>query len=195
MLGIGLMLFCLRGLFDRSLHVDRFLRPAFWSLNIGPGDDGLPVAAPRRHLPGVREHLEGPVVRAIARGDPFAADGRPSSGCVVPGDIVFAAGSVFLAVYALFLLRRPASRRAAGRRPARMKLTAFTDYSLRVLVYLAAAPDRRATIAEICARVRHQGEPPDQGGPPPRPRRLGRDDARQGRRAAPGAAGARDPRR
>jgi nitric oxide reductase subunit B len=33
------------------------------------------------------------------------------SGCVVPGDIVFAAGSVFLAVYALFLLRRPASRR------------------------------------------------------------------------------------
>ena len=31
-----------------------------------------------------------------------------------------------------------------------MKLTAFTDYSLRVLVYLAAAPERRATIAEIC---------------------------------------------
>ena len=32
-----------------------------------------------------------------------------------------------------------------------MKLTAFTDYSLRVLVYLAAAPERRATIAEISA--------------------------------------------
>lgn len=30
-----------------------------------------------------------------------------------------------------------------------MKLTAFTDYSLRVLIYLAAQPDRRATIAEI----------------------------------------------
>ena len=30
-----------------------------------------------------------------------------------------------------------------------MKLTAFTDYSLRVLVYLAADPTRRATIAEI----------------------------------------------
>lgn len=30
-----------------------------------------------------------------------------------------------------------------------MKLTAFTDYSLRVLIYLAAAPTRRATIAEI----------------------------------------------
>ena len=32
-----------------------------------------------------------------------------------------------------------------------MKLTAFTDYSLRVLVYLAANPARRATIAEIGA--------------------------------------------
>jgi Rrf2 family nitric oxide-sensitive transcriptional repressor len=30
-----------------------------------------------------------------------------------------------------------------------MKLTAFTDYSLRVLIFLAAEPDRRATIAEI----------------------------------------------
>jgi Rrf2 family nitric oxide-sensitive transcriptional repressor len=30
-----------------------------------------------------------------------------------------------------------------------MKLTAFTDYSLRVLIYLAAQPQRRATIAEI----------------------------------------------
>ena len=32
-----------------------------------------------------------------------------------------------------------------------MKLTAFTDYSLRVLMYLAAAPTQRATIAEIAA--------------------------------------------
>lgn len=30
-----------------------------------------------------------------------------------------------------------------------MKLTAFTDYSLRVLIYLAAQPQKRATIAEI----------------------------------------------
>jgi Rrf2 family nitric oxide-sensitive transcriptional repressor len=30
-----------------------------------------------------------------------------------------------------------------------MKLTAFTDYSLRVLIYLAAAPAQKATIAEI----------------------------------------------
>jgi Rrf2 family nitric oxide-sensitive transcriptional repressor len=32
-----------------------------------------------------------------------------------------------------------------------MKLTAFTDYSLRVLIYVAAQPQRRATIADIAA--------------------------------------------
>ena len=32
-----------------------------------------------------------------------------------------------------------------------MKLTAFTDYSLRVLIYLAAQPQARATIAEVAA--------------------------------------------
>jgi Rrf2 family transcriptional regulator, nitric oxide-sensitive transcriptional repressor len=30
-----------------------------------------------------------------------------------------------------------------------VRLTTFTDYSLRVLIFLAAEPDRRATIAEI----------------------------------------------
>ncbi|HKB53702.1 MAG TPA: Rrf2 family transcriptional regulator [Ramlibacter sp.] len=32
-----------------------------------------------------------------------------------------------------------------------MKLTAFTDYSLRVLIYLAAQPKQRATIAMIAS--------------------------------------------
>lgn len=32
-----------------------------------------------------------------------------------------------------------------------MKLTSFTDYSLRVLMYLATEPERRATVAEISA--------------------------------------------
>jgi len=30
-----------------------------------------------------------------------------------------------------------------------MKLTAFTDYSLRVLIHLAAGPPRRSTVAEL----------------------------------------------
>lgn len=32
-----------------------------------------------------------------------------------------------------------------------MKLTTFTDYSLRVLIYLAARPERRGTVAEVAA--------------------------------------------
>ena len=35
MLGIGLMLFCLRGLFARSRHADRYLAWTFRGLNIG----------------------------------------------------------------------------------------------------------------------------------------------------------------
>ena len=33
-----------------------------------------------------------------------------------------------------------------------MRLTAYTDFSLRVLMYLAMYPDRRPTIAEIAER-------------------------------------------
>jgi Rrf2 family transcriptional regulator, nitric oxide-sensitive transcriptional repressor len=32
-----------------------------------------------------------------------------------------------------------------------MRLTRFTDYSLRVLMYVAVQPGRRVTIAEIAA--------------------------------------------
>jgi nitric oxide reductase subunit B len=40
----------------------------------------------------------------------------------VPGDIVFAAGSVLLALYALHLLRRPSAQRLSfGARPAAAK--------------------------------------------------------------------------
>lgn len=34
-----------------------------------------------------------------------------------------------------------------------MKLTAFTDYSLRLLIYLAADPQRRTTIAQVCGAI------------------------------------------
>ena len=35
-----------------------------------------------------------------------------------------------------------------------MRLTTFTDYSLRVLLYVATAPEGRATIAEIAKKYR-----------------------------------------
>ena len=35
-----------------------------------------------------------------------------------------------------------------------MRLTAFTDYSLRVLIYVAAAPEGRATVGEIARAFR-----------------------------------------
>ena len=45
-----------------------------------------------------------------------------------------------------------------------MKLTAFTDYSLRVLIFLADGARRPSHDRRDLERVRHLGEPPDQGG-------------------------------
>ncbi|MBS0446870.1 MAG: nitric-oxide reductase large subunit [Proteobacteria bacterium] len=109
MLGIGLMLFCLRGLFDRALHADRLLKPAFWSLNIG-----LAMMVFLSLLPaGIYQAYE-----AISKGlwyarSPEVIHSKLMETLVwlrVPGDIVFAAGSLFLGVYALYLLRRPSTR-------------------------------------------------------------------------------------
>jgi nitric oxide reductase subunit B len=104
MLGIGLMLFCLRGLFERSLHADRWLKPAFWSLNIG-----LAMMVFLSLLPAgiVQAHA------SITQGLWFARSPELVHSALmealvwlrVPGDIVFAAGSACLAVYALKLLR------------------------------------------------------------------------------------------
>ncbi|MEO6281691.1 nitric-oxide reductase large subunit [Roseateles sp.] len=104
MLGIGLMLFCLRGLYDRSLHADKYLKPAFWSLNIGlammvfmsllPAGIYQAWASMSKGLWYARspEIVHSPVMETLVW-------------LRVPGDIVFAAGSVFLAVYAYKLLR------------------------------------------------------------------------------------------
>jgi nitric oxide reductase subunit B len=121
MLGIGLMLFCLRGLYDRALHADKFLKPAFWSLNIG-----LAMMVFMSLLPaGIYQ-----AYHAIQTGLWYARSPEViHSGVMetlvwlrVPGDIVFAAGSVLLAVYAMYLLR-PTSRRQApaGAIPAAAK--------------------------------------------------------------------------
>ena len=106
MLGIGLMLFCLRGLYARSLHADRYLSWTFWSLNIG-----LAMMVFGSLLPaGIYQAWA-----SIAHGLWFARSPAIVHSPVmetlvwmrVPGDVVFAVGGVLLAVYAGMLLRRP----------------------------------------------------------------------------------------
>jgi nitric oxide reductase subunit B len=107
MLGIGLMLFCLRGLYARTLHADRFLKPAFWSLNIG-----LAMMVFMSLLPAGIYQAWASITHGLwyARSPDVIHSGLMEAfvWLRVPGDIVFAAGSVLLALYALKLLRRPA---------------------------------------------------------------------------------------
>ena len=118
MLGIGLMLFCLRGLFDRALHADAWLKPAFWGLNVG-----LAMMVFLSLLPAGIYQAHASITRGLwyAR-SPEVIHSTVMETLVwlrVPGDVVFAAGAACLAVYALKLLRRRADARAvAGAVPA-----------------------------------------------------------------------------
>ena len=121
MLGVGLMLFCLRGLFDRALHADKFLKPAFWGLNIG-----LAMMVFMSLLPaGIYQAYESITKGLWYARSPEVIHSQLMETLVwlrVPGDIVFAAGSLFLGIYALYLLRRPAREQMpAGAIPAAAK--------------------------------------------------------------------------
>ena len=109
MLGIGLMLFCLRGLYARGLHVDRLLKPAFWSLNLG-----LAMMVFLSILPAGIYQAWASITKGMwyAR-SPEIVHSKVMETLVwmrVPGDIVVAAGAVLLAWYGLRLLRPPVSR-------------------------------------------------------------------------------------
>jgi nitric oxide reductase subunit B len=105
MLGIGLMLFCLRNLYARSLHADGLLKPAFWTLNIGLAMMVFLSLVPA----GIYQ-----AYASVTKGMWFARSPEVIHSHVmetlvwlrVPGDIVFAIGGVLLAVYALKLLKR-----------------------------------------------------------------------------------------
>lgn len=118
MLGIGLTLFCLRGLFDRLAHADRLLAASFWSLNIG-----LAMMVFMSLVPAGIYQASAAISRGLwyAR-SPEIVHSRVMELLVwlrVPGDIVFAAGGVFLAVYAArLLLRRRATAVRATTLPA-----------------------------------------------------------------------------
>jgi nitric oxide reductase subunit B len=106
MLGIGLMLFCLRGLYEKSRHADRILAPAFWGLNAG-----LAMMVFLSLLPaGIFQ-----AYHSVTTGLWYARSAEIVHSNVmealvwlrVPGDIVFSLGAVALGIYALKLLSKP----------------------------------------------------------------------------------------
>ena len=104
MLGIGLMLFCLRGLAPRAAWSDRSLMAAFWLLNLGLAGmvflSLLPVGALQAWASVTHglwyarsaEFMHQPIIEALVW-------------LRVPGDIMFGAGGVVLAWFAYRLWR------------------------------------------------------------------------------------------
>ncbi|HOC11960.1 MAG TPA: nitric-oxide reductase large subunit [Thermomonas sp.] len=106
MLGIGLMLFCLRGLKPEVKWPEGLLRGSFWSLNIGLGLMGVLTLLPM----GVLQ-----LNAALEHGYWFARSAefmnRPIIDMLVwmrmPGDLVFSAGAVLLGVFVARKWLRP----------------------------------------------------------------------------------------
>jgi nitric oxide reductase subunit B len=103
MLGLGLMLFCLRGLTPRANWSDALLKPAFWSLNIG-----LAMMVFMSLLPAGIYQAWASVSQGLwyAR-SPEIVHSTVMESLVwlrVPGDVVFALGCMLLAVFAVKLL-------------------------------------------------------------------------------------------
>lgn len=105
MLGIGLLLFCLRGLSDRSAWSDKMLSPMFWSLNIGLAMMVFISLVPA----GIYQAWA-----SITKGVWFARSPEVVHSSFmetlvwmrVPGDVVFSIGVVFLALFAIRLLKK-----------------------------------------------------------------------------------------
>ncbi|HEX8613567.1 MAG TPA: nitric-oxide reductase large subunit [Telluria sp.] len=102
MLGIGLMLFCLRGLTERAAWSDKLLAPMFWCLNIGLGMMVFISLVPA----GIYQAWA-----SVTQGTWFARSPEVVHSPLmetlvwlrVPGDVVFAVGCVFLALFAFKL--------------------------------------------------------------------------------------------
>jgi nitric oxide reductase subunit B len=118
MLGIGLMLFCLRGLAPRLAWNDRYLKATFWLLNSGLAAmvflSLLPIGALQAWASVSKglwyarsaEFLHQPLIQWLVW-------------MRVPGDIVFAGGAVVLAWFALTLWRGRSGASPATRPVAR----------------------------------------------------------------------------
>ena len=103
MLGIGLMLFCLRGLSQQYAWSDSLLKLMFWFLNIGLGMMVFMSLVPAGIYQAAASINEG---MWYAR-SPEVIHSKMMETLVwlrVPGDIVFAVGTLFLAIFAIRLL-------------------------------------------------------------------------------------------
>ncbi|MES3022935.1 MAG: nitric-oxide reductase large subunit [Pseudomonadota bacterium] len=102
MLGIGLMLFCLRGLTERAAWSDRLLAPMFWSLNIG-----LAMMVFMSLVPSGIYQAWASITKGTwyARSPEFVHSQAMETlvWLRVPGDVVFAIGCGCLALFALRL--------------------------------------------------------------------------------------------
>jgi nitric oxide reductase subunit B len=121
MLGIGLMLFCLRGLTSRAAWSDRLLAPMFWTMNIG-----LAMMVFVSLLPaGIYQAWASVTQGTWFARSPEVVHSKVMETLVwmrVPGDVVFAIGCVLLALFALRLARGardPAPVISAQASPAR----------------------------------------------------------------------------
>jgi nitric oxide reductase subunit B len=114
MLGIGLMLFSLRGLYDRNLHADRWLKPAIWGLNLGLA--GMVFVS---LLPAGIYQAWASITHGLWYARSPAIVHSPLMETIVwlrvPGDVVFSVGALFLGVYAVGLLRRARARAVAAK--------------------------------------------------------------------------------
>jgi len=103
MLGVGLLLFCLRGMSPRALWSDRLLALSFWGMNIGLGMMVFISLVPA----GIYQ-----IWASVTKGMWFARSPEVVHSTFmetmvwlrVPGDVVFAIGMFFLALFALRLL-------------------------------------------------------------------------------------------
>ena len=103
MLGIGLLLFCLRGLSSRAAWSDALLRPMFWCLNIGLAMMVFMSLVPS----GIYQAWASVTQGTWYARSPAVVHSAFMEACVwlrVPGDIVFTVGVVLLAWFAVRLL-------------------------------------------------------------------------------------------
>jgi nitric oxide reductase subunit B len=116
MLGIGLLLFCLRGLSNHGAWSDKLLALTFWSLNIGLAMMVFMSLVPAGVYQAWASISEGVW---FARSPAFVHSSWMETfvWLRVPGDIVFALGTLFLAIFAgrlLIVQRNPAAVASAN---------------------------------------------------------------------------------